>query len=477
MNHRTIICILLLAGILCIPCTGATALSGRVYDGLTGDESVPAPGITISCYCSQQAQDPSKMTSWGTQIGQSVTDGTGYWQIPVLQACPYYLLIRSSVAAPRSNEGASSVDGTVIDPEMIEYAGPLAGKTLTGNKFWYRTGRFSGRVFEGVPGDESTPVAGIDISCMCAGGPVDPDPALPFPAGSVTGQAQTDPAGYWEIIPVNGCSPYYLILLELPAAFPLSPVGATSVGGDAVRPTVIQYGNPSGIEPLQGKVLTGNKFWLIPAPVPGSTPVPSASAPPSSAPSMPATQQTVPSAPGTQSMTSPVIPVDTPPYGAPGSQEGVLPEGVRITGQVFREVPGAGEEPLTGVPVEIFCADVAGSPGIPSGVAETDAGGNYFFEMHGSCTYYMLIAQPAEEVIRASSPSGFVLDGNRIVIPAPAPGSMTADNNFVTTGSMPGPAGSQPGIIGIGMLSGGVLVAAAAIFLIVIGILWKKRKK
>jgi hypothetical protein len=481
MNHRIFICTLLLAGLICLPCTGVTALSGRVYDGLTLDESVPVPGITISCYCSQQAQDPAKMISWGTLIGQSVTDPAGYWEIPVLQACPYYVLIRSSAAAPMINEGATSVGGTVIDPEMIEYAGPLPGRTLTGNKFWYRTERFSGRVYEGAPGDESTPVAGIDISCHCAGGPVNPDPALPLPAGSITGQTQTDPAGYWEITPVSGCSPYYLILLELPPAFPLSPNGATSAGGDAVRPTVIQYGNPSGIEPLQGKVLTGNKFWLTSATVPGSTPAqtpasPSPSNIPAPATPLPGTQQFTPSDPGTGPEAAPVIPVDTPPEGEPESQGGVPPEEVVITGQVFRQVPGAGEEPLTGAPVEIFCSEAPGSPGIPSGAVETDAGGSYNFRMPGGCRYYILVAHPADEVILASSPTGVVVDGNRIVIPAPVPGSPAEANNFVLSASMPGPERNETAIPGISLLTWGVLTAGAAVLIIFLGILWKKQK-
>ncbi len=477
MNHRIILCTLLLAGLFFLPCSGATTLSGRVYDGLTGDESVPAPGITISCYCSQQAQDPATMTSWGVQIGQSVTDGTGYWEIPVLQACPYYLLVRSSTAAPRINEGATSVGGAVIDAEMIEYSGPLSGKTLTGNKFWYRTEQFSGRVYKGVPGDESTPVAGIDISCMCAGSPAGPDPALPLPSGSTVGQVQTDPAGYWEITPVSGCSPYYLIILELPTGFPLSPDGATSVGGDPVRPSVIQYGNPSGIDVLQGKVLTGNKFWLTSAPAPGSTPGSPPASPsfPAPAPPVPGTQQPVPSDPDALPGTSPVMPADTPPDGVPQSQGEVLHESVTITGQVFREVPGTSVEPLGGMAVEIFCSDVAGSPGIPSGVAGTDAGGYYSFEMPGDCNYYMLIAHPAEEVIRVDSPTGVVIEGNRIVIPSPSPGTTAGENNFVFAPDVTRSEDNQQ-VTGISLLTAGVLIVVVAALIIIFGIFLKKRR-
>lgn len=35
--------------------------------------------------------------------------------------------------------GATSVDGLVQENNWIEYSIPLAGKTLTGNKFWDQT--------------------------------------------------------------------------------------------------------------------------------------------------------------------------------------------------------------------------------------------------------------------------------------------------------------------------------------------------
>ena len=273
MRFAFSISILLVVLLFCIPCTAVTTLSGRVYDGMLGDESTPAPGMTISCFCAPQAQDPMIMSPWGPQIGQSVTDAAGYWEIPVSQTCPFYLIIISSSPDPHSWEGVSSVDGKVIGTQMIEYAGPLAGKTLTGNKFWYRTEKFTGSVFKGDPIDESFPLAGIDISCHCAGLPVDPDPTVPLSLGLPVGQTQTDPSGYWEIFPVSGCSPFYVLMAEIPAGSPLFATGATSVGGDAVRPTMIQYGDIGGIDVLQGKVLTGNKFWFSDTPN-GSGPTP-----------------------------------------------------------------------------------------------------------------------------------------------------------------------------------------------------------
>jgi len=408
MRFISLTSIIILAILLCIPVTAVPTLSGRVYDGLFGDESTPAPGMTISCYCAPQAQDPMVMSPYGPLIGQSVTDATGYWEIPANQACNYYLIIISSSPDPHSWEGASSVDGKVLDPQMIEYSGPLAGKTLTGNKFWYRTERFSGRVFKGYAVDESIPLAGIDISCHCAMAPVDPDPAAPLILGAPVGHTQTDPSGYWEIFPVSGCSPLYVITADIPVGSPLFAAGARSVDGDVVRPNVIQYGDITGYYPLQGKVLTGNKFWFSDA-LPPVSPIPS---------------QPSPQTPGQAASPSPDQ--GTPPVpGEPEHHTGAI-----ITGRVFQGPPGPDELPMEGVFVELFCSANPEQTGDSIAMVETDTQGIYELVVTEVCGFYTITAFPEGDVIMAQAPGGEIIDGNRIRIPSPLEEHALHENNF-----------------------------------------------
>jgi hypothetical protein len=111
----------------------APAFSGRVYEGATGVEppaSKPIEGVTVSLYCSQNQNEPGEL------LRQAVTDAHGWYSLPLGdEACEFYNIVETDPEGYVSR-GATTVDGHVIDANRIQYALPLAGKTLTGNKFW-----------------------------------------------------------------------------------------------------------------------------------------------------------------------------------------------------------------------------------------------------------------------------------------------------------------------------------------------------
>jgi hypothetical protein len=107
-------------------------LSGRVYVGNVGDESTPKSGVTVRLYGS------SNSGILGSQITSTTTDGTGWYSLLAPSGYEYYHIVEVDPSGYQS-EGATSVDGTVISANWIEYSivsEPLSDQTLTGNKFW-----------------------------------------------------------------------------------------------------------------------------------------------------------------------------------------------------------------------------------------------------------------------------------------------------------------------------------------------------
>lgn len=108
-----------------------TQLSGRVYDGLVGDETNPLGGVVVELYCS------ANHAVLGSMIASTTTDPTGWYGLTTEAVCEFFNIVETDPAGYES-VGATSVDGEVINPNWIEYAGPVGGLTLTGNKFWDR---------------------------------------------------------------------------------------------------------------------------------------------------------------------------------------------------------------------------------------------------------------------------------------------------------------------------------------------------
>ena len=104
-------------------------LSGRVYAGTVGDTSQPLLGVTVQLYCS------GNQGVLETPVDSATTDPEGWWGLPVTAACDFHELwmVNPEYHLP---DDATSVGGEVLSPTWIEYAVPLRGKTLTGNRFF-----------------------------------------------------------------------------------------------------------------------------------------------------------------------------------------------------------------------------------------------------------------------------------------------------------------------------------------------------
>ncbi len=223
-------------------------LQGRVYDGNTGTEpptSSPIQDVTVSLYCSNnQGQQ-------GTLLRSTTTDSDGWYGLDVYDSdvCDYFNIVETDPDGYTYN-GATTVGGNVITANWIEYAYPLDGKTLTGNKFWDEHPVLSGRVYEGDTGTEppvSVPIEGVTVSLYCSNNQGQ--------QGTLLRSTTTDSDGWYGLDVYNTDLCDYLNIVETdPDAYTYN--GATTVGGNVVTANWIEYATP-----LDGKTLTGNKFW------------------------------------------------------------------------------------------------------------------------------------------------------------------------------------------------------------------------
>lgn len=106
-------------------------LSGRVYSGEVGDERLPMSGVAVDLYASNSAR------TLGDRVATTATDRTGWYSLTAPAGYEYYTIVEVDPPGYES-VGATTVDGLAINPNAIQYTYPLAGKTLTGNKFWDR---------------------------------------------------------------------------------------------------------------------------------------------------------------------------------------------------------------------------------------------------------------------------------------------------------------------------------------------------
>ncbi len=104
-------------------------LSGRVYEGSVGNETTALADVSVELWGSNNQPD------LGTFVISTTTDLTGWYGLTVPPGYEYYNIVEIDPVGYVS-EGATTVSGTVIGPNQIQYAHPLAGQTLTGNKFW-----------------------------------------------------------------------------------------------------------------------------------------------------------------------------------------------------------------------------------------------------------------------------------------------------------------------------------------------------
>lgn len=110
----------------------APLISGAVYEGLVGDETLPLQGANLALYCGMPDPDADIL------LGETTTTAAGAFELStyVLQGfCDEYNLYQT---APFSyfSVGAQSTGGTVQNTNWIQYTGPYDSKVWNGNKFW-----------------------------------------------------------------------------------------------------------------------------------------------------------------------------------------------------------------------------------------------------------------------------------------------------------------------------------------------------
>ncbi len=132
-------------------------IEGAVFEGLQGDETAPLEGVTVSLYGSNSAGVQGEL------LGSTLTQLDGRFTLDVPAGYEYYSIVETNPPGYRS-EAAVSLDGTVLTEDWIQYAAPLENKDLTGNRFWDRLNRIEGVVFDGLQGDELTPMEGVTVS-------------------------------------------------------------------------------------------------------------------------------------------------------------------------------------------------------------------------------------------------------------------------------------------------------------------------
>ncbi len=363
------------------------SFSGRVYKGVVGSETVPITGVSVALYGSN-----NPFPDAGALLDSTTTDAHGWYSLTTSVDYEFYS-IHETDPANHISVGASSIGGLVYTPNWIEYVVPLAGKTLTGNKFWdggvptaTPTGvpenYLQGRVFSGQVGNESVPLPGVVVNLYGANNPY---PA----AGTLLASTVTNSSGWFSLLVAPGYQ-YYAIGENDPVGY--TSVGATSVGGAVRAPNWIEY-----VIPLTGKTLTGNKFW-------------DASNPPTSTPT--------------------AVPTSTP---------NVIPGACALEGHVFNGVPGDETHPLPDVSVTLYGSQNAfPAAGTVIAVAHTDAGGWYKLGCPAGYEFYAIHQAdlPGYVSTGATTQGGLVQDINWIEYRLPLEGKPLTGNNFWDTNQL-----------------------------------------
>ncbi len=183
-------------------------LEGQVYEGSVADTSSPLPGVTVSLYCSNNADE------WGIFLRSTTTDSTGWYGLPVSENCEFYNIVETDPAGYDS-AGAMTIDGNVITANWIQYTGSLQGQVLDGNNFWDR------RRVTDTPTPTPTPTPTASVTSTPTATPT----ATPSPTGTATASPTPTPTP----TSVSGEEPAVVLRKKL-----LDPPSHTAKPGDIV---------------------------------------------------------------------------------------------------------------------------------------------------------------------------------------------------------------------------------------------------
>ncbi len=107
---------------------------------------------------------------------------------------------------------------------------------------------FQGRVFSGDVGNEDVPLSNVEVRLYCSNNADD--------LGAQINSTMTDSQGWYGLEAEDICECYNIVEID-PVDY--ASAGAMTVGGEVVDSNWIRYAYP-----LEGKTLTGNKFWDTP---------------------------------------------------------------------------------------------------------------------------------------------------------------------------------------------------------------------
>ncbi len=170
MKSRSIF-IFLFSLSVCINTMAQSVLSGRVYKGATGTEPPVSEPIAGARVWLLGANNPSISTAF--LVDSTYTNSAGWFGLNVRQICEFYF-IKEIDPPGYTSKGATTVSGTVINNNVIQYDYPLDNKTLTGNKFWDDTAGSSNNPPVADAGGPYTATVGQWIT-LVGSGSYDPD--------------------------------------------------------------------------------------------------------------------------------------------------------------------------------------------------------------------------------------------------------------------------------------------------------------
>jgi uncharacterized repeat protein (TIGR01451 family) len=264
----------------------AYTFTGHVYSGLPYDTSTPISGVTVGLWGDEDEWPEggsarvllvSTATNASGAFSLSWTPGeTVYTYLHVIEEDPAGA---NSTGAQADDQGAGDVKNYNV---VSFYFRSLDPGGYTGIGFWDELPEtatptptstpvcwtFQGRVYEGNVGEEpptSQPLQGVTVSVSGSNNPY-PD------SGTSIDSTTTNAEGWYGLVVCDYDGPweFYHIVETDPPGY--TSVGATSVGGTVRTANWIEYEIP-----LEGKTLTGNKFWdrgpeeETPTPTPTST--------------------------------------------------------------------------------------------------------------------------------------------------------------------------------------------------------------